>query len=374
MVSSFEKTKGAILADFLYEKESYATITAPKVFASRHSQDNSVILDTATTNHIFHQLSRFIKYEKLDNPIEVRTGDSQCFIIGTGSIRLAVNTDKGRRFLRIDNVQHIPGFHINIIAYKAFKLGGAYLDGKNNWIRKPFHKTSFATNSFEQKVNTATAERWHLRLGHMSHENIANLSKNVDGVKVTATQKRDDTNEENLLCEVYNTAISHTKISRQPQYKGETPFQWTHIDLIHEELGLSNERYIFHFYCQLTKFNVAYVTLDRKQKTLVKCFAQAHGLIKKWGFDIQFIRMDQEAGLQSEFNDYCAKHGIWQEKTPTDTKEPNGAAERSGGWIITVARKLKLQSGLPSNLWPYFVLAAVRILNRTPKKALGYKT
>lgn len=84
--------------------------------------------------------------------------------------------------------------------------------------------------------------------------------------------------------------------------------------------------------------------------------------------------MDQEAGLQSEFNDYCAKHGIWQEKTPTDTKKPNGAAERSGWWIITVARKLGLQLCLPSNLWPYFVLAAVRILNRTPKKALGYKT
>lgn len=402
MVSSFEKSKGAaVLADFLYDKESYATITAPRVFSSRRSQDHSVILDTATTNHVFHQMSRFIRYEKLDNPVEVRTGDSNCFIIGTGSIRLAVNTDKGRRHLRIDNVQHIPGFHINIVTYKAFKHGGAYLDGKTNWIRKvkddrcvaicetspcgsflvlennksdSLFQTSFATNSSEQKINTATAERWHLRLGHMSHEKIVNLSKNVDGVKVTDTKKRDDTNEENTLCEVCNTAVRHTKISRQSQYKGKTPFQWTHIDLIHEEPGLSNERYIFHFYCQLTKFNVAYVTLDRKQKTLVNCFAQAHGLIKKWGFDIQFVRMDQEAGLQSEFKEYCAKHGIWQEKTPTDTKEPNGAAERSGGWIITVARKLKLQSGLPSNLWPYFVLAAVRILNRTPKKALGYKT
>lgn len=78
-------------------------------------------------------------------------------------------------------------------------------------------------------------------------------------------------------------------------------------------------------------------------------FAQAHGLIKKWGFDIQFFRMDQEAGLQSKLNDYYTEHGTWQEKTPTNTKEPNGAAERSGGWITTVARKLRLQSGLPNN-------------------------
>lgn len=137
MVSSFEKTKDtAVLADFLCEKESYATITVPRFLSSHRSQHHSVILDTATTNHVFHQFSRFIRYEKLENPIEVRTGDSNCFIIGTGSIRLTVKTDKGQRCLRIDNVQHIPGFHTSIIAYKAFKHGGVYLDGMTSWIRK----------------------------------------------------------------------------------------------------------------------------------------------------------------------------------------------------------------------------------------------
>ncbi|KAI6249195.1 hypothetical protein HI914_02554 [Erysiphe necator] len=302
------------------------------------------IISTSASISMFHNL---------EIPIKVCTGDSNCFIIGTGSIRLAVNADKGQRYLWIDNAQHISGFHINIIAYKAFKHGGAYLDGKKNWIPKVkddrcvaicetspsssflvlenkksdlLLKTSFATNSSEQKVYNATAERWHLRLGHMSHENIHHVSQNVDGVKVTDMKKRDNTNEKNILYEVCNIA-----------YKGETPFQWTHINLIHEEPGLSNERYIFHFYCQLTKFNIAYVTSDRKQKTLVNCFAQAHDLINKWGFYMQFIRVDQEAGLQSEFNDYCAKHSIWHEKTPTDIKEPNRATKRSGGWIITKA-------------------------------------
>lgn len=174
------------------------------------------------------------------------------------------------------------------------------MDGKTNWIRKVkddrcvaiceispcgsflvlennksnlLLKTSLATSSSEQKVNTANAERWQLRLGHMSYENIQNLSQNLDVVKVTDMKKRDDTNENNILCEACNIAVSHTKISRQLQYKGETPFQWTQIDLIHGEPGFSNERCIFHFYCQLTKFNIAYVTSDRKQKTLVNCFA-----------------------------------------------------------------------------------------------------
>lgn len=80
--------------------------------------------------------------------------------------------------------------------------------------------------------------------------------------------------------------MSQTKISRQSQHPSDTSFERTHIDLIREDLGLSNEICIFHFYCQLTKFNIAHVTLDRKQKALVNFFAQAHGLIKKWGFDI----------------------------------------------------------------------------------------
>ncbi|RKF76519.1 hypothetical protein GcM1_226027 [Golovinomyces cichoracearum] len=171
----------------------------------------------------------------LITPIKVRMGDSNCFVQGFGSVRLAIKTDKGPRSIRIDDVQHFPGFHIYIFAYKALKKGGAYLDGRNNWIRKIRDNSCVAIC-------------------------------------------------ENSPCESF-----------LPQYAGDRPFQRVHIDLIHEEPGLSNKRYVFHFYCQKSKFNLAYVINDRKQKILVSCFTQAHGMIKKWSYDIQFVRMDQEA-------------------------------------------------------------------------------
>ena len=210
---------------------------------------------------------------------------------------------------------------------------------------------SQATRSNLQQVSTASLQKWHQRLGHMAVDNIRHLEKNANGIKIKDINCAKS--NKSPLCEVCNTAVSHTHISRQPQYVGEKPFQWVHIDLIYEEPGLSNERYIFHFYCQRSKFNLAYVIMDRKQHTLVNCFSQAHKMIQKWGYDIQFVRMDQEAGLKSEFDAYCLQHGIWLEKTPTDTKEPNGAAERSGSLIVTVARRIKIQSGLPTKLWPY---------------------
>ena len=136
MVKSIERRQGAVLADFLQDKEIYATSSVPESFTSRQDQKDIVILDTASTSHVFHQRSRFIEYNLLENPTEVRTGDSQCYVIGVGSIRLTVNTDKGMRVIRIENVQHIPDFHVNIIAYKAFKAKGVYLDGKKNWLRR----------------------------------------------------------------------------------------------------------------------------------------------------------------------------------------------------------------------------------------------
>lgn len=273
MIASMARRKGAIVAEYLQNRESYATVSMKQSFSCGRGQDNSVILDTATTNHVFHQRSRFITYKELDHPIEVRTGDSNCFVLGVGSVRLVVKTDKGPCSIRIDDVQHIPGFHINIVAYKAFKKGGAYLDGRNNWIRKikdnscvaicensPCESflvlergnsmspnfTSQAAKSTEQQINTANLETWHKRLGHISNENIVHLMKNADGVMIKDVDKR-ATKDESPLCEVCNTAISHTHISRQPQYVGDRPFQWVHIDLIYEEPGLSNERYVFHF-------------------------------------------------------------------------------------------------------------------------------
>ncbi|RKF60173.1 hypothetical protein OnM2_053050 [Erysiphe neolycopersici] len=258
MIASIERSRGAVLlAEFLQDKEAHATISTPQSYTSRRGQDDTVILNTATTNHVFHQQSRFINYEKLNRPIQVRIGDSHCFIVGIGSIRLSVMTDKGERSIIIDNVQYIPGFHIKIIAYKAYKNGGAYLDGRKNWIRKIkddscvaicknsacgsflileegkkrySKETSLATQSTNQQFNIASTDTWHQRLGHMSYESLAKLPNDTKGVII-----KDKSNDRiRPLCEVCNLRISHTRISRQPQNTGENPFQGVHIDFIHE--------------------------------------------------------------------------------------------------------------------------------------------
>ena len=56
------------------------------------------------------------------------------------------------------------------------------------------------------------------------------------------------------------------------------------------------------------------------------------------------------------------------------TPEQNGAAERAGRTILSIARTLCIDAGLPINLWPHLVLSAIWLVNRTPSAQLNWMT
>jgi hypothetical protein len=57
-----------------------------------------------------------------------------------------------------------------------------------------------------------------------------------------------------------------------------------------------------------------------------------------------------------------------------DTPAQLGGAERAGAVIVTVARVIRVHAGLPKALANELVCTAVRLLNVTPTKALGWRT
>jgi len=85
-----------------------------------------------------------------------------------------------------------------------------------------------------------------------------------------------------------------------------------------------------------------------------------------WGFTTRYIQSDGEKGLGQEWKALITAKGITFNSSPPDTPDQNGLAERSGGVIISIARKLRAQSRLPHKLWPYLVAHATRLLNRIP--------
>jgi hypothetical protein len=89
--------------------------------------------------------------------------------------------------------------------------------------------------------------------------------------------------------------------------------------------------------------------------------------IRFWKLPIVAFHSDNEKSVTMEFEEnHMRAQGFVLTHSPEYHPEMNGPAERSGGVIITLARRLRVESGLPMSLWTEFVGAAVWILNRMP--------
>ncbi|KAI2478971.1 Pol protein [Pyrenophora tritici-repentis] len=81
-----------------------------------------------------------------------------------------------------------------------------------------------------------------------------------------------------------------------------------------------------------------------------------------------------EANLGSSAQEELSSAGIKVEIRSPNTPAQLGGAERAGAVIVTVARVIRIHAGLPKALANELVCTAVRLLNVTPTKALGWRT
>ena len=135
----------------------------------------------------------------------------------------------------------------------------------------------------------------------------------------------------------------------------------------------NGDKWISHLWCRITKWHIVY-THRKKSKALPllkKALAYIRTILKG---NIQFLRLDGEHTLGDKFNTWISDKGIKEERVAyPDTPEQN-FAEPGGKLLTTLSRLLRIQSQLPSYLWPEFYYASEYLLNRMPTKSLGYKT
>ena len=94
----------------------------------------------------------------------------------------------------------------------------------------------------------------------------------------------------------------------------------------------------------------------------------------QYGYHVKILQTDQDVRLGTEFKNTIKDNGIELHVSAAYAKEQNGPAERSGGMLIEVGRTLHTNSKIPKNLWPQSYHCAAYLLNRTPNRALGWKT
>ena len=166
-------------------------------------------------------------------------------------------------------------------------------------------------------------------------------------------------------------------ISRIPRQKlAIRPFQRCHLDLnvmSEEDESYDGRRYHLHVTCEATMYSLQWNL--RKKGDIRRALKRLVALVERQcDCKVEIFQSDNESALGNEFKDWCLDSGIRFEPSTTYSISSNGLSERSGGVILFMATVMRLAAQLPANLWSEIVLAAGYLLNRTPRRRLGWKS
>ncbi|KAF1980574.1 hypothetical protein K402DRAFT_305048, partial [Aulographum hederae CBS 113979] len=184
---------------------------------------------------------------------------------------------------------------------------------------------------------------WHERLGHARREVLLHLPRTSIGIAPFGSKFERET----TLCRACAMGNNKQQISRVPPSKGNYPFEKTHFDLIHLEEAFNVDKYVLHFYCAYSGYHIAYTLASKGEGEFMRSTQHFVTLTGRWGYTVQIFQTDGEKSLGRQWRNLIHQLGITFQASPPDTQSQNGYAERSGGVIIDMARRIHLASQLP---------------------------
>lgn len=385
-------------------KNNIATTTQDK---ASYALQKSWVLDSGASCHVCNDRSRFTSFKPITDSI--RTGDSQTVVSGIGEVRI-----RGKRprtgetvVIKLSNVLYSPNFLTNLVSLKLLRDHNVKWDSDQDILvyhregiaKIEFHhgmwviehnemETALAThrrqreahqprpikkpnrNSERPLVSKATADVWHRRMGHMHTERLEILEKMVEGMEIVGPISKQSAEHNPELCQVCQVTKAHRQISRRATGQTYGPYGRVHFDLIHINEGYNGDRWITHFYIDGMRFHAAYTHESKNgvQFAVKDFLPYARHVL---GIPLKAVKFDNERSVSHDMERIIRENGFVIEHSVRATPEQNGHAERSGGVVIQRARSLLEDAGLPKNLWPEAIRAAVYILNRSPTHVAG---
>jgi len=205
-----------------------------------------------------------------------------------------------------------------------------------------------------------TSKLWHMRLGHMSEQDLQVLHKKgaLPGIKYCKLD----------LCK-FCIMSRHRKVAfsiSQHKTKGL-------LDLIHMDMwGLSpvasirSAKYYVTFIDDFSK-RVWVHFLNQKSKVFQK-YKEWKTMVrnqKEW--KVKVLRSDNGGKYTStEFKAYLAGKGIEHQLNISGWSEQNGVVERINGILSECARSIWLQADMSEGFWAETVNHASYLVNRSP--------
>jgi hypothetical protein len=399
----FDPDEVQITVNRRFERSNMAIHLESLMLARDTDEDlkDAVLLDNGSTTNIFNDPRRLRNMGSEERICLV--GDTSIIMYGPAeTVVYPTNpiSTQAKKGIWLKECWYAPGIHTNLVSLGMIedaglffnsmtrriitrrgdfcglkKEGGLYLiEWDNN--RKPRSSlgNDLALSSFDKKVLKDTANVWHKRLGHIGEDVIGKLQEATEGAVVTSTKVMEKDKEGfQPVCETCTLTAIKRKVSRVPIPRPIRPFQRVFIDIIVMNLARNGDVYALHLFDPYTKYHTLVTTPTKSVDSDLQWMIE--DVERTFGITIEVIHLDGESSLNGiSMKSWCKKRHKTLVTTVPDTPEQNGPSERAGGLITERTRSARIEANLPAGLWPQLMQAVVYIINRTPTKAIGYRT
>ncbi|GAQ83662.1 putative retrotransposon protein [Klebsormidium nitens] len=361
-------------------------------FASPPDRDLSEmwILDSGASAHLCCQKEFFsdLRPVKEGEASEIQGVGDTVKVEGIGTVALICETSEGEKTeVYLEEVRYTPEAQVNLASLSRFLAKGAKLSSEGSVVslsmegeefleaenergvsvirtvkRKP---VAFATSQVEQ------ARLWHRRLGHASCEALATMSRDslVEGLPPPqAFRKAGET-----LCEDCVLGKQTRKPFPPSDRESSRPLELIHTDLCGTIpcKSAGGARYAVTFIDDFIRCGVVQL-LQNKEQARRALEAYVNLVENQLGLKVKRIQSDRGGEYwNGEVKEFCAKTGIFHQKTNAYSSQENGVAEKLNRTLMDKVRPMLSESGLELKWWGEAILTANYVRNRTLTKKTG---
>ena len=398
-----------------HSRSTFVGFSTPIHSLTAVSSPTTWVVDSGANEHCCNTTQQMFDTKIVSPPVAIHgaTGSYMCTV--QGSINLDLQLPHGGiQLITLSRVLYVPDLPVNLLSSNNLRSKGVFFSNLDCTFRylkdnKLFgfaliqdglnilqlasaqsevprslgllasHKDSSATSTAvpdtqllpmdqpsvtHQHSSIDMTDLWHKRLGHPGLSSMRKIQAATQGLtNVRFVQLP--------TCEVCQLSKSERKVSRTPQAQAQKPLHKIHVDLVghvrpetshgHEYIVIITDDYSRYrwTFSILVKGDAHQTVLDFIQWAKVRCYP----------ISVLSIRIDQgtEFGVQT-LQLFCKEQSIELEYSAAYTPEQNGVAEASNKIILTKARSMMLDSGLPPHMWNESVKYATHIANRSASR------
>lgn len=351
---------------------------------------------------MFNSPLRFVRLRSAPSEEKLWAGDGRLDIKGYGDVDLFLTTPTGYKKLRLRDVAFVPELATNVVSLHQLEKTGIWWDmsqrpsvlrerdgrvlalvqrAYNQYVLElqleseeeilaTYYVRRHLVNSWTKRhPPSANAMRWHLRLGHPGPVATEELLRYTEGVRVRGIKTYE--------CDACAMGKMKRQIRRLARdlsvYK---PGEKVAVDFHDYPKDAEGFKALCLFTDRVSGFMWDYYLQSRSEASITAVFDRFLRMMQiQLKTSIRAVECDNEiTRIKPDIKDFLEAKGIKVEPAPPRTQDLNGAAERSGGVVKDKARTMALSANLPMDLWREVCMAAVYLLNRTPRWRVDWRT